>query len=242
MSDAGSTSTSSDASRTVDFDPKWLPGSPHREAILESLTDGIAHVEEQGHGKPPVLVFQDGGLIPLPLVRYAETARGMQLVAGDVPDAPDQTKHRDVCGSIDEFKTRLTEDPGKAYAEKSQLLMLLHDVGHMLGRLQARRETYEVFVRELRALCDAMSAADRPDPAVASSQIRGLIERVEHSDAEAFVSARDEMFALAEAVRDVANRQERCIGRHKECAIQVDRLYREIKGRRMWKGTQEACG
>ena len=31
------------------FDPKWLPGSPHREAILEFLADGRAHVEQRGH-------------------------------------------------------------------------------------------------------------------------------------------------------------------------------------------------
>jgi len=228
-------------SDTLGFDTKWLPGSPHREAILKGVADGIAHVEEQGHGQPPLLVFQDGGAIPLPLVRYALTARGMQLVADRMPDAPEQTKHRDICGSIDEFKARIAENPNRAFSEKQDLVRLLQDVEHMLGRLQARRTAYETFAAELRTLGDAMDATERPDQSVGFDSIAKLIDRTNRAGNAELAENREGLFRLAETVRDVANRQEACIRQSKDCAITVGRLYRRLRGRRHWDSSEEAA-
>ena len=47
----------------------WLPPSPHREAVLDVLSDGRAHLVERGHRVPPLLVFEDGGAMELPSAR-----------------------------------------------------------------------------------------------------------------------------------------------------------------------------
>jgi len=125
------------------FDPTWLPPSPHREAILAFLADGRAHVAEQGHGRPPLLVFEDGGAIELPRVRYAPTERGMELIAAETPEAPDQTKHRDVCGALDELKARIAADPGQAAAEREALFALaeaIRDRANAMEKCLARHK------------------------------------------------------------------------------------------------------
>ena len=53
----------------IDAENRWMPPSPHRERILEALQSGAAHLVDQGHRLPPLLVFEDGGMIPLPRVR-----------------------------------------------------------------------------------------------------------------------------------------------------------------------------
>ncbi|MSS70085.1 MAG: hypothetical protein EXS64_01200 [Candidatus Latescibacteria bacterium] len=48
----------------------WLPPSPHREQILDYLKKGRAHLlPAEG---PPLVQFEDGGVIALSAVRYSE--------------------------------------------------------------------------------------------------------------------------------------------------------------------------
>jgi len=217
------------------FDPKWLPQSPHREAIVAFLADGRAHVVERGHGVAPLLVFEDGGAIELPRVRCAPTVRGMELAAAEAPDAPDQTKHRDVCGSLDELEARVAADPARAAAESRELCRLARDVRHMLGRLQARREAYEALGDTLRELADAAAEVGGPDPGPALAQCDALLERLGGADEQALRAERDALFALAEAIRRTANAQEKCLARHKALATRLGGLYEHIRGARQWQ-------
>ena len=57
----------------LDVNRKWLPPSPHREEILKAVESGAAYIKERGHNIPPLLVFEDGGVIELPKVRYEKT-------------------------------------------------------------------------------------------------------------------------------------------------------------------------
>ena len=41
-------------------DSRWMPPSPHREAIIWTLHQGRAHIEERGHDLPPLFVYEDG--------------------------------------------------------------------------------------------------------------------------------------------------------------------------------------
>lgn len=216
------------------FDPKWLPPSPHREAILAYLADGRAHVAEQGHGRPPLLVFEDGGAIELPRVRYTPAERGMELVAAETPEAPDQTKHRDVCGSLDELKARIAADPGQAATEREELCRLVRDVRHMLGRLQTRRAAYEAFAAALRKLAEAADAIDGPDPEPAFADCERLLERLAAADGRTLGADREALFALAEAIRDRANAMEKCLARHKGVATRLGALYKDVRGARQW--------
>ncbi len=50
----------------------WLPPAPHREYILDWLKKGRAHLLPAVEGEPPVVQFEDGGLIVLSAVRYSE--------------------------------------------------------------------------------------------------------------------------------------------------------------------------
>ena len=224
------------------FDPKWLPEEPHRGAILKALDTGFAYVEECGYGYAPMLMFQDGGAIELPRVRNANTERGLQLIAGELASAPDQTKHRDVCGSIDEMKRRIDESPSQAAADHEVLVRLLRDVRHMLGRLQKRRESYEQFVRDLTAVCSEMAKTPRPAPDLGFARIDDLLGRLEDATAQSLARDKEDLFARAEKVRDVANAQEHCISRHKDGAIRAHALYKKIKSGRNWRDREaELC-
>jgi hypothetical protein len=50
----------------------WLPPSPHRERILEYLKAGRAHLLPAEKGDPPLVQFEDGGVIALSAVRWSE--------------------------------------------------------------------------------------------------------------------------------------------------------------------------
>jgi hypothetical protein len=73
----------------------WLPPSPHRERILRYLRAGRAHLVEQSEGadSPPVVQFEDGGLMPLPSVRWSEEVRNFHLV--DSPPHPHGLRYRE---------------------------------------------------------------------------------------------------------------------------------------------------
>jgi len=216
------------------FDPKWLPGSPHREAILEFLADGRAHVEQRGHGLAPLLVFEDGGAIELPLVRYERTERGMQLLAAKRPETPDQTKYRDVCGSIDAIKAQLSDDPAGAWKRKEDLVALVDDVIHMLGRLRQRREAYEAFAVELQGLCDAMEGQHRRETAPGLAGADALRRGLKSARVENLVNRREQLFSAAETARALAEQEEEGLTGWKDLAIRVGGLYRQMRGARQW--------
>ncbi len=69
-------------------DNRWLPPSPHREEVLRVIRIGRAHVEERGHNVPPLLIYEDGGTMELPRVRFAEVRKQL-----DVPIMADEAVH-----------------------------------------------------------------------------------------------------------------------------------------------------
>jgi hypothetical protein len=52
---------------------RWLPPSPHRERIVRYLRAGRANLVLDGviPGDAPLVQFEDGGVMPLPLVRWS---------------------------------------------------------------------------------------------------------------------------------------------------------------------------
>src|SRR6476619_3630919 len=67
-----------------------------------------------------------------------------------------QTRFKDVCGSIDELKRVLYEEPQRAVAERAALDSLVEDALVMLARMELRLEQYESFRSTVLALGAAM--------------------------------------------------------------------------------------
>ncbi|MBI3944702.1 MAG: hypothetical protein HY321_02190 [Armatimonadetes bacterium] len=56
------------------LDP-WLPPPPHRDHILTWLLRGRAHLHPAPEGQAPTVEFEDGGIMPLPAVRWSDGVR-----------------------------------------------------------------------------------------------------------------------------------------------------------------------
>ncbi|MBM3243192.1 hypothetical protein FJZ31_43585 [Candidatus Poribacteria bacterium] len=213
---------------------RWLPPSPHKEEVLKRVEAGRAHIEERGHNIPPLLVFEDGGVIELPKVRYMMTHRGMELIAADDYLPGGQTKHNDVCGTIDELKGLLKENPDLLKSNPDHFNRLLDDACYMTNRMQKRRENYREFATEFASLCERMAAIEGPETKQVhkkAEEIRAILQ----DSPETVTSKLEEIYELAEGIRDVANNLESCLSAYKKVAIEVGGLYENIKGGRNWK-------
>jgi len=213
---------------------RWMPPSPHREQVLKEIEAGRAFIRERGHNVPPLLVFGgEGGVIELPKVRYKKTRRGMQLIADADSSDSGQTRHPDVCGSVDEFKGLLAEQPELARTDPALLLQLLDDACYMIGRMHRRRETYAKFAKTVAELCQNIESAPAPEVDAATTnadQLRDVLR-----DAPETVPARtDELAQLAEGIRDVANALEDALRTCRKASMPILGLIDELRGGRNW--------
>ena len=237
MSDAASKRDRID--EILNVNRRWLPPSPHREAILEAIRRGQAHLESRGHNAAPVLVFSGdggGGAIELPNVRYENTYRGMKLISSAEENVADRTRHPDVCGSVDEFKGLLRDQPGLAESDPHRLLLLIEDSVYMIRRMEKRREAYREFLAAVASACS--SPVEGPDTEKAFRAAEQLCAFLKERPAEA-VAEREHLAALAEEIRDVAGRQEQCLVAFRKLAVAIGKLYADIKGARPWDALEE---
>ena len=212
---------------------RWLPSPPHREEILKVIEAGRAHIEERGHNVPPLLIFEDGGAIELPRVRYKMTRRGMQLVADDDATSNDETRHPDVCGSIDELKALLEDTSELSESDLVLLGRLLDDAGYMISRMHRRSKRYKEFAAHAASLCKCMAEIQEPDPEKAHEravEIRAIL----HGSPEVVARRKEELYELAEGIRSVAGKLESCLSASKKLALGIGNSYEEIKGGRKW--------
>lgn len=217
-----------------DADNRWMPPSPHREKILEEIAAGAAHIFERGHGVPPLLVFEDGGMIELPRVRLQLTRRGMQLTASDEPASRGETRFYDVCGTVDEILGQVRE--GRE-PDPEEMSGLLGDIGYMLGRLQRRGEQYAAFFDAVRETVEAAGALQRPAYASAGGRLEALksslADKARPLDAEAVTER-------AECVRALAQASEDYLAECRSAAMRIGTLFGEIRGGRNWQPEQDA--
>lgn len=224
---------------------RWMPTSPHREAILEALRRGRAHLEERGHNRSPLLVFEDGGAMELALARLVD---GKLVAVADAALPEANTRHVDVCGTIDELK-RLLEGPtaegpnGVSSPQASRApsgpasgmeVALLDHALSMLERMHERLGAYRGFQERLAALAAEMAALQPPDHAPAPALAEELRRHMAAEEPPAGERLQ-EMFALAEAIREIAGNTEQVLYRYRDLAIEVGRLYDEIRGAREWE-------
>jgi len=161
---------------------RWLPPSPHGEAILKAVENGSAYIEDRGHNTPPLLIFTDGsggGVIELPKVRYENTYRGMRLISSDEISQAEQTRHPDVCGSIDELKGLLKDKPELVKSKPEKLYQLVDDACYMISRMQRRGEEYERFVAEVVSVSKQVEGPEPKQAYQAAEEIRSLLQNSE---------------------------------------------------------------
>jgi len=221
-------------------DSRWLPPTPHREAVLEKLAGGIAHIREQGHGKPPLFVSDHGGVIELHKVRLREfewhyndgghevCRAKMLLVDGETEDIPEGvTRHMDVCGSLNNLKTLLKRDPSEMDDE------LLADAVYMCQRMLRRWKAYQEFaarVADIVARMQAVTFPDMADPVEEAQVATALWEAGKAGTPEGY----EEIAAHLDAIRDMADDVEKVLHQYHDGATVLAALYENVRGARDW--------
>jgi hypothetical protein len=204
----------------LDVNGRWIPGVEHGEKILDEVRAGNCHIEHRGHRTPPLLVFNDGGAMELPSVRWMETARGMRLASVSDTHGEHSTTHYDVCGTVDTIERILAD-----HRDRAAILPLLDDIEAMIRRMASRRAEYERFVEEVRRALEAPVRRKEVEPAY--GHLGELRSMVAAGDNGAIVE-------LAERVRDIAQYLEYALTDHRNIAVEISRLYRNLRGRRNW--------
>ena len=226
------TSNAKSPEEILDVNRRWLPPSPHVDKVVEMVEKGAAHIEKRGHHEPPLIMFEDGGVIELPKARYEETYRGMQLVSVDEASQEGVTKFRDVCGCVDHIKGTLKDNSQSVEADPHLFDQLLDHALYMVTRMYKREDEYRQFAIDVIALCAQIPRG--PDPAMASNAAEE-IKAILHNHPEDVTKYTELLNQLAEDVRHVASNQEKCLAEYKKLAVQVSKLYKEIKGARNWE-------
>ncbi len=216
----------------LDVNRRWLPPSPHVEKVIEMVQSGAAHIQKRGHHEPPLIMFEDGGVIELPKARYEETYRGLQIVSADEAAEEGVTKFRDVCGCVDYIKGILRDDPASVQADPHRFDQLLDHALYMIDRMYKREDEYRQFLADVITLC--AQTPKGPDPAMASKAAEEIMF-VLHNHPEDVGKYTELLNQLAEDVRHVASCQEQVLREHKELAVKVNRLYKDVKGARNWE-------
>ena len=214
-----------------EIENRWLPPSPHKEAVLDFLKRGRAHIEERGHNVPPLLVFEDGGVMELPLARYKDG----NFSPADEGSSSRQTNYYDVCGSIDELRKLLADEPEMALSDTERLFELIDDACYMLSRMQLRREKYKEFADGVKSVSDRLNQIVGPDTEVAY-QKADEFRNVLRNESEEATKKAPLLCESAEGVRDVANRMEKeALYAYRDLAIELGELYAQVRGSRKWE-------
>lgn len=213
-----------------DIDNRWMPPSPHREEVIKFLERGRAHIEERGHNVPPLLVFEDGGVMELPLARYKDG--NFSPAKGE--NSSRQTSYYDICGTIDEFKELLAEKPEMAKSDPERLFKLIDDVIYMLSRQQRRQGKYREFAEAVNSVSERLNQITGPDVEGAQQRSEILKDWI-RSEPDKVAENLQGLYDMVELVRDVANRMEKeVLYSYRDLAIELGEIYSQIRGSRKW--------
>ena len=223
--------------KTLDVKSRWLPPFEDATMIAGAIARGVCYLEHRGHGFAPLLVFEDGGSMELPLVRWAETDRGFRLVSVGDSHGPHQTTHYDVCGTVDSIESAIgewfskTKSPASEVDTENQipgLVELLNDISHMIDRMERRRNEYVSFAREVEARLRAKNRYKSIDPARKwLSQLKNELPNIDGDSYESFVEK-------IEGVRDIAQYLEYSLTDYKSMALDIVDLLDRVRGSRNW--------
>ena len=206
----------------------WLPALEHATRIHEAVAVGMAYIEHRGHRKAPLLIFNDGGAMELPSVRWLETERGARLASVTDEHSSEQTTHYDVCGTVDTIL-----DAVKHNKDLLPLLPLLDDIQSMIERMHRRRTEYEQFREQADSILNRAVRDKGLEPAyVWLDELRDRF-----SDDRVGGEAGGDSAAIVEtieAVRDIAQFLEYSLSDYRKMAVEILTLIETVRGGRDW--------
>jgi len=218
-----------------DVENRWFPPSPHKEAVLEFLNKGRAHIEERGHNVPPLLVFEDGGVMELPKARY----KNGNFSPDESSSSSRQTNYSDVCGNIDELKRLLQTQPELAKSDPARLFGFIDDVCYLLSRMQRRQEAYKSAVDSATKVIEKMQKIEGPNVNEAYEKSE-ILKNAINENSDKLPEKIEELFNLAEDIRDVANRMEQnVLYPFRDLFIELGEIYYQVRGSRAWENRKE---
>lgn len=144
-----------------------------------------------------------------------------------------RTRFSDVCGTIDELKRVLHEEPEAVVADPEPLIASVDDALFMLSRMRLRLQEYEQFREAILAVAADLGATESPPQQDAASEAAAL-NNVLRCRRPLTDDERATAVALAEAIRQVAQNLENTLYRYKRLALAVGRAYRTVQGNRPW--------
>ena len=144
-----------------------------------------------------------------------------------------RTRFSDVCGTIDELKRLLHDEPEGSAAQPQVLEDLIDDALFMEARMEARLRQYQVFREQVIAIAEQLgdlSESRRQEAVAQAAPLKGALGKGRPLTA----AERANAVARAEAIRAVAQHLEDTLGRYKTLALTLERAYRAIQGNRSW--------
>jgi hypothetical protein len=144
-----------------------------------------------------------------------------------------RTRFSDVCGTIDELKRQLHEEPEASAAQPQVLMELIDDALFMEARMELRLDEYQAFrhaVDAIAAQLRELGESRRQEAIAQAPPLKALLEKGRVLTA----AQRADAIGRAEAVRAVAQHLEDTLGRYKTLALTLELAYRAIQGSRSW--------
>ncbi|MGI8912215.1 MAG: hypothetical protein ACR2JY_00245 [Chloroflexota bacterium] len=149
-----------------------------------------------------------------------------------------RTRFSDVCGTIDELKRMLHEEPEAGALHPAILESLIDDALFMEARMEGRLHEYEQFRTQITAITEQLQnlGASRRQTAIA---VAPALKAQLASERPLAGAERAEAVNRAEAIRAVAQHLEDTLSRYKTLTLELARAYRAIQGNRSWMLDEE---
>ncbi|HEY8743988.1 MAG TPA: hypothetical protein VIU62_12855 [Chloroflexota bacterium] len=144
-----------------------------------------------------------------------------------------RTRFSDVCGTIDEVKRLLHEEPEASVVQPQVLEDLIDDALFMEARMEVRLQHYQVFREQIIAIAEQLrdlGESRRQEAIAQAAPLKAALGKGRPLTAAECAN----VVARAEAIRAVAQHLEDTLGRYKTLALTLERAYRVIQGSRSW--------
>jgi len=143
-----------------------------------------------------------------------------------------ETRFGDVCGTVDELKRLMDEEP-EAGLQADTLTGFVEDCVYMIGRMDLRLREFQQLRDEVARLSQQMLAIPDSRSPYAEQVAAAMVGRLQ---ARRVLSTEETaaLSAQAEEVRGVAGEQEQLLRRFKEACMELGAQCRAIEGNRGW--------
>lgn len=145
-----------------------------------------------------------------------------------------ETRFSDVCGTVDELKRILNEEPEVGAEDAERLVGLVEDCGAMLERMELRLREFQHFRDGVNALARRLGEIEDSRRPFALAVAERMTQRFREGRALTADDV-DECSRQAEQVRRVAGEMEVKLRRFKSAAIELQQICEGIEGGRNWE-------